>query len=430
MPIKCDTETVMETQHRTDTSHIRMRSSLRRRSALVAVAIGCAMACGLTMWAQLPPPGAESKAPPPQPGQLGPAPKTLPPSQPAPNTKEQKIEDQATDSGEYRLPGVTVRNVLVPTTVLDPDGHGYVNGLSVKDFELLDNNKPQKITSDVTQQPVSVVLVVQANSEVAPLLPTIKKSGLLLQGLVTGQEGDAAILAFDHRMQVMQDFTNDPGKLDDAMHKVSAGSTTAALVDAVMKADEMLRRHDQQNVRRRVIILMSRNIDKGSESRLQESVRKMQFDNVIVYCVDISRVKTALMKKPDYPGRQNGGVPPEALPDITGRTRSETNVIQEEDGNVLNGVPTVYRGIRDLFKKTPAEAFASFTGGYVYSFSNQKGLEDAITDIGKDLNSQYVLSYSPNDKNEPGFHHIKVNVNRPGLKIRTRPGYWWGGGEQ
>jgi hypothetical protein len=47
--------------------------------------------------------------------------------------------------------------------VLDPDGHGYVNGLNVKDFEVLDNGKPQKINSDLTQQPVSVVLAVQAN---------------------------------------------------------------------------------------------------------------------------------------------------------------------------------------------------------------------------------------------------------------------------
>ena len=58
-----------------------------------------------------------------------------------------------------------------------------------------------------------------------------------------------------------------------------------------------------------------------------------------------------------------------------------------------------------------------------------KGLEEAITDIGKDLNSQYVLSYSPNNKEEPGFHNIKVSVDRPGLIVRTRPGYWWGGGQ-
>ena len=78
-------------------------------------------------------------------------------------------------------------------------------------------------------------------------------------------------------------------------------------------------RRSPQNVRRRVIILMSRNIDKGSESHLEETVRKMQFDNVIVYSVDISKVKTAALKQPDYPRPQNGGVPPEALPNVRGK---------------------------------------------------------------------------------------------------------------
>jgi len=401
---------------------------MRRR--LVALALG--LLGTLILWAQLPPPGQVPDGPPPQPGQLGPAPEKLPQGQPVPNPGEQRADDPATvpgASGDYTITE-HVRNVLVPTTVLDPDGHGYVNGLSAKDFEVLDNDKPQKITSEFTQQPVSVVLVVQSNSEVEPLLPSIRKAGLLLQGLVSGQEGDAAILAFDHRMNLVQDFTNDPDRLDDAMHKITSGSSTAALIDAVLYADRMLTRHDHLNLRRRVIILMSRNIDKGSESHLEEAVHKMQFDNVIVYCVDISRIKTALLKKPDYPAPANGRVPSEAQGTITGQTRNDTNVAQQAVGNVLNTVPPIYRGIKDLFKKTPAETFAYFTGGNVYNFSNLRGLEDAITDIGKDLNSQYLLSYNPSNKEEPGFHRIRVIVDRPGLQVRTRPGYWWTGGQQ
>jgi hypothetical protein len=54
-----------------------------------------------------------------------------------------------------------------------------------------------------------------------------------------------------------------------------------------------------------------------------------------------------------------------------------------------------------------------------------------MNDIGKDLNSQYILSYAPTQavKEEPGFHTIRVLVNRPGLIIRARTGYWWGGGQ-
>lgn len=366
-------------------------------------------------------PGELPPGPPPSPGQLGPAPQKLPPSQPTPNPTEQGIEDAS--SPTFRS---NVHDLLVPTTVFDPDGHGYVNGLTVNDFQVLDNGQPQKITTDFTVQPVSVVLAVQANSEVEPLLPEIRKAGVLLHGLVSGQQGDVAILAFDHRMQVEQDFTDNPDKLDDAMHKITSGSSTAAINDAVMQADLMLRQHDRQNTRRRVIVLMSRNVDRGSQIKLDEAIHRIQFDNVIVYCVDISKFKTALLDKPGYPRPANGGVPPEAMGNALNRPMSQTNVIQQQDGNWLNTVPPAARGIRDLFKRSPAEAYSYFTGGKIYTFGNQRGLENAITDIGKDLNSQYLLTYSLPQNPEPGFHTIRVVVDRPGVKVLTRPGYWAG----
>jgi VWFA-related protein len=388
---------------------------------------GLLLICGALAVAQFLPPGQVPPKPP-QPGELGPGPAKGQPPSSQPNG--QPTPDPAANSDIPTI-GVKVRYVLVPTTVVDKDNGDYINGLSASDFQLLDNDRPQRIESDVTQQPLSLVLVVQANSEVEPMLPKIRRMGLLLHGLVTGEGGDVAVLGFDHRMQLIQDFTKDPDKLDDSMQKINAGSSTASLIDAVMSADRMLKDHDPQNVRRRVILLLSRNVDKGSETHLQEAVHAMQFDNVIVYCVDMSKAFTAFFKKPDYPRPANGGVPPEALPNLRGNgAYSETDVIKQQNGNVLNGVPPIYRSIRDLFKKTPAEAFTYFTGGKVYSFAGEKGLEAAITDIGKELNSQYLLSYNPNNKNEPGFHTIKVVIDRPRLDIRTRPGYWWGGGQQ
>jgi VWFA-related protein len=316
--------------------------------------------------------------------------------------------------------------------VLDPDGHGYVNGIQANEFELYDNDKPQKVLAEFTQLPMSVVLAVQANADIDPVLPQLRKTGLLLQGLVTGEGGDVAILKFDHRLEVMQDFTSDPDKLDNAMQKLNSGSTSARLIDAVLEADYMLRKHDPKNERRHVILLLSRNVDKGSEAHLQETAQKMQFDNVVVYCVDISKALTAVMKQTPYPAPQNGRIPPEALPNILGNgARSETSVVQQQTGNLMNAVPPILHSIHDLFKKSPSEAFTYFTGGQIYNFATERALENAISDIGKDLNSQYLLSYTPtpDTSKEPGFHNIKVSVNRPGLKIRTRPGYWWGGGQ-
>ncbi len=368
-------------------------------------------------------PGQLPNNPPPQPGQLGND--TNKPKTTKPDATDQGSTFKKSSTGEQSEEPtikIGVRYVLVPTSVLDPDGHGYVNGLQAGDFEILDNDKPQKVQAESVEQPMSVVLVVQANADVEPLLPKIKKSGILLHGLVTGQDGDLAML----------DFTNDPDKIDDAMQKIRAGSSSARMVDAVVEADRMLKRHDPENKRRRVIILMSRNGDKGSEAHMAETVRDMQFDNIVVYSVNISKVLTALLKPDPYPRPANGGIPPEGMPPVVGGQgpRSATTDIQQGQGeNALNAIPPLYHSIRDLFKKTPAETFTQFTGGRIYSFATTRGLEDAITDIGKDLNSQYILSYSPTNNDEPGFHTIRVLVNRPGLIIRTRSGYWWGGGK-
>jgi hypothetical protein len=55
-----------------------------------------------------------------------------------------------------------------------------------------------------------------------------------------------------------------------------------------------------------------------------------------------------------------------------------------------------------------------------------------MTDLGMELHNQYLLSYTPDKEttSESGFHHIRVEVNHPDLDIRTRTGYYWGGGVQ
>jgi len=57
-------------------------------------------------------------------------------------------------------------------------------------------------------------------------------------------------------------------------------------------------------------------------------------------------------------------------------------------------------------------------------------LERAVQSIGEELHGQYLISYSPDNKMEAGWHDIRVEVlDRTGrarrdLKLRWRPGYW------
>jgi hypothetical protein len=47
-----------------------------------------------------------------------------------------------------------------------------------------------------------------------------------------------------------------------------------------------------------------------------------------------------------------------------------------------------------------------------------------MDEIGGELHAQYTLGYRPPGDEPSGFHEIRVTVDRPGVKLRTRPGYY------
>jgi VWFA-related protein len=182
-------------------------------------------------------------------------------------------------------------------------------------------------------------------------------------------------------------------------------------------------------------VVFSQGYDKGSESKANETLHDLQFHNVVIYFVDISQL-TLLTREPErYRRPPMGGIPSESMPPAPGggHPLSPTEVYQNNPGgNVLNIAPPVWRSIKDLFKAPPDRAFTALTGGRVYSFARQATLEQAMSDLGKELHSQYLLSYTPDveTQKEPGFHKIRIEVNHPQLDIRARTGYYWGGGTQ
>src|SRR5580704_636630 len=157
---------------------------------------------------------------------------------------------------------VNTRVVVAPVTVVDRAGN-FVPGLTPYDFRLYDNQKLQNITEDMATHPLSVVVVIQANADSEKVLPNIKRLSSVFESMVIGEEGEMAVIGFDHRIQVLTDFTSDPAKIDGAFQNLRAGGYTAALNDAVMRAINMLRTRPTN--RRRVVIIISENRDKGSE---------------------------------------------------------------------------------------------------------------------------------------------------------------------
>jgi VWFA-related protein len=310
--------------------------------------------------------------------------------------------------------------VIAPTTVLDKHGD-YVNGLQLQDFQLFDNNKVQKITADVHDQPLSLVVAVQKSSNLNEILPKIQRIGSMLNDLIAGADGETAVVAFDHRFVVAQDFTNETGKITETMKKLTPGSSQHAVDDAVMKSIRMLRNRPKD--RRKVLLLISERRDQGSEMRVREVLTEAEFANVVIYSLDISSVMAGLTSKGMPP-------PPPSIPAAAQHMPAgvdATPTLVEQNYYVGNYIPMfvdIFKAAKSIFVEEPVVVFTRFTGGKEYPFVTEKSLERAIQGISQELHSQYLLSYTPNNQTEGGFHEIRVTVNRPQLEIRTRPGYW------
>jgi len=93
-------------------------------------------------------------------------------------------------------------------------------------------------------------------------------------------------------------------------------------------------------------------------------------------------------------------------------------------GDALPALVELFRFAKGIFVRNPAELYTQYTGGREFTFITERDLENALANIGAELRSQYLLSYTPNNQLEGGFHRIRVEVNRPDLKVRTRLGYW------
>jgi VWFA-related protein len=315
--------------------------------------------------------------------------------------------------------------VMAPVTVTTRYGDEYVDGLQPQEFKLLDNGKEQNIHVDVTFQPISLVIAIQANDHVEGILPKVNKIGSMIQPMVIGEQGEAAVLAFDHRFRVMQDFTSDPTKIEAGIKKITPGSSSSRMIDAVIESVRMLRQRPSN--RRRILLLITEVRDKGSSGKVRDALNDIQMNNVSVYTVDVSRMMAGLTSRPADPRPDN--LPPAMYPLPANVPATPNNVMQVtgSQGDSVQFIPLmveIFKDTKAIFVDNPAEVFARGTGGTQYSFGKQKGLEDAIEKIGHEIHSQYLISYNPNNKNEGGFHELQVIVDRPNLKIRTRPGYW------
>ena len=348
-----------------------------------------------------------------------PTPKT-PPTAPTPAVQEPDPDQELT-----RIV-TTFQQVLLPTLVFDRK-NSYVNGLQPNQFRVFDNAREQNLASvDVTYTPISLVIAIQANNRVDKILSQVNKIGPLLKPVLLGDGGEAAVVAFDSRVRVLQNFTSDGDQLSSAIKSIKAGSQSSRLIDAVFESVRMLNRRDKN--RRHILMVIGEQMDSGSSGKARETLQYQQLSNVTTYWIDMSHIIGTLTAP--APDPRPNTMPPAMHPMPGGVPATPTTVDQTygTNGGRAEFLPLlieIFKDARNVFKTSPAELYTKGTGGNRFNFASQRGLEEAVTEISNQLRSQYLISYSPNNKEDGGFHRVHVEVvGHPEYDCQTRPGYY------
>jgi VWFA-related protein len=289
---------------------------------------------------------------------------------------------------------VPVRLVTVPTLVYSKEGR-VIPGLQATDFRVYDNGRLQKVALETRSAPISVALAIQVNQDVRSYLPFIAKAGSVVEALLAGESGETAVIAYNGDVTV---------KPFDNLRKLSASGRQARMIDAGLRAITLLKERPASLAR--VLLFIGQPMDSGSESSLASLKEQVERENVTVHALTLPQFGRAFVSD----------------------TLKVSGVSQQEKGGFKAGLD-LGKLIEVLGHSSKAEEGAdpfsiltAATGGTQLHFHKQQELESAIATIGVELRSAYLLRYYPSST-EPGYHTIDVDVNIPGAKTHSRPGY-------
>jgi Ca-activated chloride channel family protein len=289
---------------------------------------------------------------------------------PAPQQPQQQPQQQPPPLSEKRPFKSGVEIVSIVATVLDAEGH-FVKDLPREAFEVYEDGRPQPITQFSNQRvPVSVaVLLDVSDSMYGQRIRDAREALSHFLFDLLGSTDEYFLLTFNHEPQIATEWTSEHSIIEQALGGIRPHGGTA-IYDAVLKALPVAERRSRP---RAALLIISDGADTASDATLREVRSTLLRSDVFAYAIAI-----------DSPSRQpiNTRVSPEALTEITNPSGGRTEVIR-----------------------------------------NNAELNAATARIADELNSQYLIGYSPPRGADGQYHSIHVRVQGPGYRARARNGY-------
>ena len=276
---------------------------------------------------------------------------------------------------------VTVNLVNLFATVRDKKTKRIVSDLEKGDFKVSEDGKDQAIVSfskDSTL-PVTLGLLIDTSGSEQDMLPAEQDAASRFLTRVMRKFDQAMVISFDSDANLMQDFTDDQGRLSRSIHRtrinapVAQGPFPTDIPGTVFYDAIYLACHDElaQQAGRRALIIITDAQDEGSKVKIQDAIEAAQRSDTVVHIL--------LVADPHFGG-----------------------------GN-----------------ESAARKLTDETGGRTIVVRNEKKLEEAFDDISEELRSQYSIAYySTNTLHDGTYRKIKLDTTRKDLDVLTRRGYY------
>src|SRR3989304_1572833 len=168
---------------------------------------------------------------------------------------------------------VLVEEVTVPFIVTD-NKNRLITNLNQEDFQGIEEKEPQQVSGFAreTAVPLSIGLLIDTSNSIRDRFAFEQRAASDFLRALLRQGKDRAFLAsFDSMAELVQDFTDDVGKLVDAIESLRPGGGTA-LYDAIYYGcrDKLLEGAPDLGAYRRAMVVLSDGEDNQSRySRLQ-----------------------------------------------------------------------------------------------------------------------------------------------------------------
>jgi Ca-activated chloride channel family protein len=307
---------------------------------------------------------------------------------------------------------VQAREVILPVSVTDDKGR-FVSNLDVKDFQVLDEGRPQHITyfSHNTGQPVVIGFLVDLSNSSRIYWSVYQEATMdLVWNLLPAEDRrfSGYLITFANDAEVAVNTTQDADKITDYLRKSKPGGASAFYDAILMACTSRTLVRGEPFEPRRVIVVVGDGHDTAS--------KKISFDQVIELAkrnlVTIYAVST-----------QSFGFGSDSQAELERLTRETGGHVEYP---LANGLYKDVAGYLSTPKDAGNYVFEAGTGGYAAEIAG--AITNAILGIAGDITTQYILRYVPDDDPDAkpkAFHHIKVLIpSVPGVVIRARDGYY------